>query len=101
MITFTNRKLVTIVTESVLERSLVARLKELGAKGYTSMPVAGEGHRGARSGADPLGDNLRIEVVCSEEVAERIVEAVVAEFYDNYAMVLFVSDVQVVRPQKF
>lgn len=94
-------KLVTIVTEAALERTLTRELETLGAHGYTVADVRGKGAHGERNAGLDLTANIRIEVVCSEATATAITDAVKARYSDDYAMILFVSDVDVMRPQKF
>jgi hypothetical protein len=40
-------------------------------------------------------------VVCKEEVARRISRHLRDNYYNDYAMILFESDVRVLRPEKF
>lgn len=94
-------KLVTIVAEAVIERDLAAELERLGATGYTITDARGKGHRGVRSSGWEHGANIRMEVVCEAAVAEAIGDLLRERYYDNYAMILFVSDVEVLRPGKF
>ncbi len=93
-------KLVTIVGESVLAERLPAELRSLGATGWTMVDAQGEGSRGMRSGL-VTGDNLRLEVVVTEAVADRILDALADHYFKNYALVAWVSDVQVVRGEKY
>jgi len=95
------RKLVTIVTEAALERRLVDDLKRLGAHGYTISDARGEGSRGVRNAGWEASSNIRIEVICDETTAEAIASHLKAAYYANYAMILYLSDVGVLRPQKF
>ncbi len=95
------RKLLTIITEAALEQILVQELERLGAQGYTVSDARGKGRRGVRSSAWPPSSNIRIEVVCDEVTATAIAEYLRRHYYDDYAMVLFVSDVEVLRPEKF
>jgi hypothetical protein len=95
------RKLVTIVTEAALERRLVDDLKRLGAHGYTISDARGEGSRGVRNAGWEATGNIRLEVICDEATAERIAAHLKAVYYANYAMILYLSDVGVLRPQKF
>ncbi len=95
------RKLVTIVTEAVLEPELRQALDDLGASGYTITNARGSGSRGVREAGWSTDSNIRIEVVCSEELSQHIAEFLRAKYYDNYAMISFESDVRVLRPQKF
>lgn len=95
------RKLVTIVTESALERRLVDDLKRLGAHGYTISEARGEGSRGIRSAGWDASSNIRVDVVCDAATAERVALHLKAHYYDHYAMILYFSDVGVLRPEKF
>ena len=47
------------------------------------------------------GDNVRLEVVVSPEVADAILERLAQEYFPNYALVAWVADVQVVRGEKY
>lgn len=96
-----NRKLLTIITESALERLVCNDIKTLGAHGFTITDARGEGHRGPRSAAWDESSNIRIEVVCDEATAQRIAEHMQARYYEHYGMILFLSDVTVLRPAKF
>ncbi len=95
------RKLVTIVTESVLEQEVCATLENAGAVGYTITNARGKGSRGVRDAGWSTSSNIRVEVVCSDDVAERIASELREKYYNNYAMIIFESDVRVLRPDKF
>ena len=87
-------KLVTIISEALLEDRLVRDIKRLGAKGYTRSDVRGEGRRQVR---DPWeGNNVKIEALVSPEVAERILAHVSSVYAPLYAVVAWVIDVQAV-----
>jgi hypothetical protein len=45
--------------------------------------------------------NIRLEVIGSRELAERIASHLQARYYANYAMVCYLAEVQVLRPEKF
>jgi nitrogen regulatory protein PII len=94
-------KLVTIVTESILESRLVEDLGRLGAKGYTVIDARGSGSRGKRSADWDQNQNIELEVICNEQVASAILDHCQKEYYSNYAMVVWVCDVEVLRPEKF
>ena len=95
------RKLLTIITEAALESVLIKDLERLGVRGYTITDARGKGSRGVRSSAWDASSNIRIEVVCDAATAEAIAAPLQARYYENYAMILFVSDVAVLRPEKF
>jgi nitrogen regulatory protein PII len=95
------RKLVTIITEAALESPLLKDLERLGARGYTIMEARGKGARGARTADWDQNLNVQIEVICDGSVAAAIAEHCRTSYSPNYAMVVYVSDVQVLRPEKF
>ena len=45
--------------------------------------------------------NIRLEVVCEEHIAQQIAEHLQELCYDNFAMILFSTTVEVLRPEKF
>lgn len=94
-------KLLTVVTESALEARMVRDLERLGAAGYTITNARGRGHRGVREAGWEVERNIRVEVVCDEATARRIAAHLQTHYYDNYAMILLLSDVEVLRPEKF
>ena len=96
-----HRKLLTIVTEAALEQEIVREIERLGARGYTITDARGKGGRGVRNAGWDLSANIRIEVVCTADTAHGIAAALRERYYDNYAMVLFIGDVEVLRPEKF
>lgn len=95
------RKLLTIITESALERAVVEEIKRLGAHGFTITDARGEGRRGPRDATWHESSNIRIEVVCDDAAAKAIADHLQARYYRHYGMILFMSDVAVLRPEKF
>ena len=99
--TMTVRKLLTIVCEADLERPLAALLGTLGAGGYTITDARGHGAHGERDGLWPPSTNIRIEVLCDGNLAEKIASELQERYYKGYGMITFIADVQVLRPDKF
>ncbi len=95
------RRLLTIVTEGVLERQLVEDLKRLGAHGYTLVDARGEGSRGARTADWEYSKNIRVETICEATVADAIIAHLMRTYYADYAMIVYFTDVEVMRPEKF
>jgi nitrogen regulatory protein P-II 2 len=92
--------LVTIIAESVLKERLVDDLREAGAKGYTLTECEGEGARHRRV-SEHLGANIRIEVIASPEVADQLLEKLTHDYFPRYAVIAYLSTVQVVRGEKY
>lgn len=95
------RKLVTIITEAIVERELTNDLKTLGARGYTITEARGFGAQGNRTSSWEQNANIRVEVICDADVAARIVGHLRQSFYPDYAMVIYLADIEVLRPDKF
>ncbi|HTU26181.1 MAG TPA: hypothetical protein VMF30_12325 [Pirellulales bacterium] len=89
-------KLVTVVAEEVLKEELVRKVLELGATGASYHSTQGVGSRSARHD-DVFGENFQLKVVCPQEVAEKILTHISHIYFDKYAIVAWMSDVQVVR----
>lgn len=96
----TTLPMLTIIGESVLRDRLIEELARVGAKGYTITQVLGEGPRHIRSGDLP-GDNVRIETITTREIADRLLEVLANDYFPDYAIIAFVSDVRVVRGSKY
>lgn len=95
------QKLLTVVTEQAIEGLILKDMKRLGAKGYSLVESRGEDQRGLRHAEWEANRDVRIEVVCEETVARSIVEHLFAVYYDDYDMMVFMSDVDVfVRDKK-
>ncbi len=94
-------KLLTIVTEGALERFLLEDLERLGARGFTITEARGKGSRGMRRGTWDENRNVRIEILCDMTTAEAITAYLDEHHYDDYAMVVFIGDVTVLRPEDF
>lgn len=97
------KKKIEIVVEAARVRAIIEMIEKAGAKGYTVVAnVSGKGNRGTRDEAD-LSDvfrNVLIIVVAAEDIAARIVEASQSAL-ENYAGIVVISDVEVVRNEHF
>lgn len=94
-------KLITIVTESVLEHYLEDDLDKLGVHGYTIVDARGKGQEGLRDDFWSNQGNIRIEIVCDEKMSDTVSEYLYKNYYSDYAMMLYISDVNVLRNKKF
>lgn len=95
------RILLTIISESVLEPRLLKDLETLGAPGWTVTDARGRGSRGVRSADWNNDGNVRIEIVCSRQMADAISNYVQRLYYDDYAMICYLSPVEILRTDKF
>ena len=98
---------VVIITERSILDGIAELLEEHGATGYTYTSAGGKGSRGKRR-IDKVPqiagilENVKIEVIVPDHaVAERITEALVETFFDNYSGITYVEPVEILRPGKF
>jgi nitrogen regulatory protein P-II 2 len=94
------RQLVTIIIEAAVETRLIEDVKRLGAKGYSVGHVRGEG-RSASHLQDLNGPSMRLETIVTDEIAEAILAHLEAVYFGRYAVVVWVSPVNVLRPERF
>ncbi len=95
------RKLLTVIAEAALERRLVDEVQRLGIGGYTINEVRGGGTHGVRAGEWEGERSIEFKVLCEEAVAQRLAAAVMENYSQHYALVLYTSDVGVLRGEKF
>lgn len=97
------KKKVEIIVEAARAPAILKMIEAAGAKGHTVLSeVSGKGNRGVRDDAH-LSDvfrNVMIIVIASEAVARRIV-AESQPLLEDYAGIVVVSDVEVVRDEHF
>ena len=95
------KKMLVIIGEAALEKFLVRDITTFGAHGYTIAEVRGGGLHGTRDAEWEGSRSIRMEIVCEATVAEKIIEHVFTNYTKNFSLSLFVSDVGVVRNEKF
>jgi nitrogen regulatory protein PII len=95
------RVLLTLVTEAVVEQSLLADLDRLGVRGYTVSNARGRGAHGMRDASWDEAANIRVEVICKRELAEIVFAHLRDKYYANYAMITFLHEIEIMRPEKF
>ncbi|MFQ3580335.1 MAG: transcriptional regulator [Chloracidobacterium sp.] len=93
-------KLVVIIAEDELEPRLTKEILNLGARGYSASRVRGEGWHGARK-SEWEGENVRIETIVSDPVADAILARVAERYMPHFAVVVYVQSVNILRVEKF
>lgn len=93
-------KRVTIVAESLLAERLQEDLLRLGSSGFTSTLAEGRGSRGVRA-SEWEGRNIKLETLVTPPTATRILEHLAEAYFENFAVIAYVHDVEVVRGDKY
>ncbi|MEM9281990.1 MAG: transcriptional regulator [Verrucomicrobiota bacterium] len=91
---------VTIISESLLKDEILSLIQKEGATGYTLTKVEGEGTRGVRA-MDWEGRNIRIDTIVTSETADAILAGLNVEYFEDYAVIAWLSEVNVLRGEKF
>ena len=96
-----NVKLLTITCEILAKENVIDILKNHEITGYTTYEVDGNGARGIRGQGLKTEKNVKVEVIMREEKLDGVVEEISRTLFANFALVLYVSDIGVVRMEKF
>ncbi len=95
------RQLLTIICEANLERHLVSEFHRLGISGHTITDARGQGAHGDRDELWPASANIRIEVLCEASLLDTNLTLLEQHYFKSYGLVVFVSDVSVLRGDRF
>ncbi len=98
---FYNVKLLTITCEILAQKNIIEILKKHEITGYTTYEVEGNGARGLRGQGFKNEKNAKVEVIMREDKLQDVVEEISRTMFANFAIVLYVRDVGVVRTEKF
>lgn len=103
MVQLYKKKRLEIIVEAARSRAVIEMIENAGARGYTVVPqVSGKGNRGVRDDAhiSDVFRNILIIVIAAEDIAGRIIDQS-QTLLENYAGIVVVSDVEVVRDEHF
>jgi len=96
-----NVKLLTVTCEILAQKNIIDILKKHEITGYTTFEVEGNGARGLRGQGLKNEKNVKVEVIMREEKLSDVIEEISRTMFANFAIVLYVSDVGVLRTEKF
>jgi len=96
-----NVKLLTVTCEILAQKNIIEILKKHEITGYTTFEVEGNGSRGLRGHGLKTEKNVKVEVIMREEKLSGIIEEISRTMFADFALVLYVSDVGVLRTEKF
>ena len=94
-------KLLTITCEILAQKNIIEILKKHEITGYTTYEVDGKGARGLRGQGLKNEKNVKIEIIMREEKLSDVIEEISRTMFANFGLVLYVSDVNVLRIEKF
>jgi nitrogen regulatory protein PII len=96
-----NVKLLTVTCEILAQKNVIDLLTKHNILGYTTYEVEGNGARGLRGQGFKNEKNVKVEVIMQEDKIQDVTEEIARTLFTNYAIILYVSDVGVIRSEKF
>ena len=96
-----NAKLLTITCEILAQKNVIDILHKHHISGYTFYEVGGSGAKGIRGQGFQNEKNIKIEVILQEEKLSDVLEEIARTLFSDYAIITYVSDVGVIRTEKF
>lgn len=94
-------KLLTVTCEILAQNNILEILNKHGITGYTLYEVDGNGSKGVRGQGLKNEKNVKIEIISTEVKLKDIVEEITRSLFSDFAIIVYLSDVQVLRPEKF
>ncbi|NVK25016.1 MAG: hypothetical protein HWE10_08820 [Gammaproteobacteria bacterium] len=98
---------VVIITEKMIAKGICNIIEQEGASGYTIMAAGGKGSHGVRNISDRAAviddfSDVRIEVIVTDkERAKSIMKKVAEAYFNEYAGITYLDEVEVLRLSKF
>ena len=94
-------KLLTVTCEILAQKNVIDILAKHKVTGYTTYEVEGNGAKGLRGQGLKNEKNVKVEVILQENTLQDVVEEIARTLFTNFTIVLYVSDVGVLRSEKF
>ena len=95
------KTLLNIVTEAVLEGSLLRDLRERGAHSWVVSDVRGANLEGVRDGDWEADRTIELKVLCDAGLADAMADHVLKTYAPHYSVALWFSEVTVLRPERY
>lgn len=97
---------ISIIAERLIEKKITDLLETAGATGYSIYEGGGQGEGAFHPAHGPsIIDGMgivKIEVILSDRsVAETIAQRVMTEYLKDHSGVIYLHEVEVLRPEKF
>jgi hypothetical protein len=101
MVALYPEKLLNIITIDSMEDRLVSMFKKYGVSGYTILRARGEGSSGVQADISGFDANIVVKVILPEAKLDGVLGSIERKIRKGYHLTVFISDVQVITPEKF
>jgi len=96
-----------IVAEKLITEGICRLIESQGGRGYTLVPAGGRGlhHFHATESRATLVEDfteIRIEAILRDrKSAETLAQRIMEEYLENYPGIIFLEEVEILRPERF
>ena len=94
-------KLLTVTCEILAQKNVKAILTKHKVTGHTTYDASGSGEKGQRGQGLQDEKNIKIEAIMTKNTLEKVVEEIARTLFSDFTIIVYVSDVQVIRAEKF
>lgn len=94
-------KLLTVTCEILAQKNVKAILTKHKVTGYTTYDASGSGEKGQRGQGLQDEKNIKIEAIMTKNTLEGVVEEIARTLFSDFTIIVYVSDIQVIRAEKF
>ena len=101
MVKLYSEKLLNIITIDSMEESLLCSFRTYGVSGYTIIRARGAGSSGVHADISGFDSNVLVKVIIPEDKLEPLLESLDRKLKKGYHLTVFISDIEVMRPEKF
>ncbi len=101
MIKLYPEKLLSIITNDSMQERLECMFKKYSISGFTILQATGEGSSGMESAMSGFDGNILVKVIVTESQLQVLLESIERKLQKGYHLTAFVSDVEVITPEKF
>lgn len=101
MIALYPEKLLNIISNDTMQDRLILMCKKYGVTGYTILRASGAGSSGHESTMSGFDANIMMKIIVPESDLEVLLESIDRKLRKGYHLTVFVSDVEVINPQKY
>lgn len=97
----TNIKMVIIIADKKLKKTVIKFFKEAGVSGYTSCVAYGKGSCQLKDKASQETELVQFKVLAADFISVSLMKSISEELFSKEKVIVFQQDAHVIRGEKF
>jgi len=97
----TGIKLVTVIANKNLKKTLIKFFKDAGVSGYTYYEAYGKGSHHLEDEASQETEQIQFKVLATDFISASLMKVISEELFSKEKIIVFQQDAQVIRGEKF